>query len=111
MSVMAFAIVDQRRMGSNMSYQVHSGLKGKIIKRAASDAAFRSALLQNTAGTLQKEFGLQIPAGHKITFHESKQEDVHVVLPPVDKLSEQELAAVAGGRLGAWHCSCGPSIG
>jgi hypothetical protein len=94
-----------------MGYEEQKGLKQKIIKRAAADSSFRAALLKDAAGTLNKEFGLQIPPGHKITFHESKQDDVHVVLPSSDKLSDDELAAVAGGRLGAWSCACGPSIG
>ena len=94
-----------------MGYEAHKGLKKKIIEKAASDAQFREALLKDGPGTLEKEYGLKVPADHKITFHESTQNDVHVVLPPVNKLSDEELAAVAGGRLGAWSCSCGPSIG
>lgn len=94
-----------------MGYQEHKGLKEQIIKKAAADPQFRADLLKDASGTLKKEYNLDIPAGHKITFHESTQNDVHVVLPSADKLSDEELSAVAGGRLGAWSCACGPSIG
>jgi hypothetical protein len=94
-----------------MGYEKHKGLKEKIITKAAADPKFRAALLKDGPGTLKKEFGLNVPADHKITFHESTKNDVHVVLPPSNKLSDKELAAVAGGRLGAWSCACGPSIG
>jgi hypothetical protein len=89
----------------------HKGLKNKIFAKAATDPGFRAALLKDAKGTLSKEFGLKLPADHKITFHESEQKDVHVVLPPAGNLTDDELSAVAGGRLGAWSCSCGPSIG
>jgi hypothetical protein len=98
-------------MENGMGDVAHKGLKKKIFEKAAIDPKFRSALLKDAKGTLSKEFGLKLPADHKITFHESEQKDVHVVLPPANNLSDDELAAVAGGRLGAWSCSCGPSIG
>jgi hypothetical protein len=94
-----------------MSFEAHLGLKRKIIEKAASDPTFRSNLLKDAPGTLKKEFGLQLPPDYNITFHESTEKDVHMVLPQAKKLTEEELAAVAGGRLGAWSCACGPSIG
>ncbi len=94
-----------------MGWEDYKGLKAKIIKKAASDAAFRTELLKDPKTTLKKEFGMDVPADYKITFHDSTRKDVHIVLPGVNKLSDDELAAVAGGRLGAWSCACGPSIG
>ena len=78
-----------------------SQLLSEILVRAARDPEFRASLLQDPAAVIQKEFGLQIPAGYRVQFIEKEDGvDALVVLPdaaPSDELSDEQLEDVAGG--------------
>jgi hypothetical protein len=90
-------------------------LKAQLQQKVTEDAAFRSALLADARGAIRKEFGIDVRDDINIVVHENTSDTVHFVIPDRHSdhgtLSDEELAAVAGGRLGAWSCSCGPSIG
>ena len=76
--------------------------KGRIIKKALSDSAFKKALLANANGAIEGELGVKLPAGLKVKVLEDSASQIHLVLPafsPVKKegLSESELSRVSGG--------------
>ncbi|MEW6363689.1 MAG: NHLP leader peptide family RiPP precursor [Acidobacteriota bacterium] len=95
-----------------MRSQVHKDLKTQIQKKVATSAQFREALLKDPKGTIGKEWGIKVRPDINIVVHENTANTVHFILPDAKaELSERELEAVAGGRVGAWSCACGPSIG
>ena len=98
-----------------MRSKEHKDLKAKLQQKVKEDAAFRSALLADAKAAIGKEFGIDVRGDINIVVHENTNDTVHFVIPAQDTdhgaLSDEELAAVAGGRLGAWSCACGPSIG
>ena len=73
-------------------------MQSQIIARASEDDAFRASLLSDPKSAIEKELGLTIPDGYTIEVHEEDGTSSHLVLPPSGRLSETELAAVAGGN-------------
>ncbi len=78
---------------------------GYLMRRAATDAAFRRGLLEDPRRTLQQEFDIALPEGFNIRFVENQGADLTLVLPdPPDEagaLSDADLEFVAGGALPA----------
>ena len=68
-----------------------------LVSRAAEDIDFRERLLANAEETIEKEFGVTLPADHEIHVHEETYSSTHVVLPPRSKLSEAERKAAKTG--------------
>ena len=86
--------------------QRRNQVQTQLIERATGDQAFRRELLANPKGTLEREYGVQIPADREITVVEDTQTTAHLVLPPAPaaaqaELSDRELEAVAGGSGGS----------
>ena len=79
----------------------------EVLRRAASDDAFRDALKTNPTPALSEAFGTSF-SGYDIAFIENEA-DVTIVLPdPIEaaaELSEDELEAVAGGATTSPVCS------
>jgi Nitrile hydratase, alpha chain len=80
-----------------------------LLERAAKDDAFRRALVEDPSGTLERELGVRLPAGVRLTVLEETATNRYLVLPPdplrpAGELSEEELDAVAGG---SWACAGG----
>ena len=74
--------------------------RARIAHKAATDAAFRQALIGNPRATLSKELGVPIPDGMSVRVVEDTADLVHLVLPPSHaggELSARELDAVTGG--------------
>ena len=71
----------------------------KIIAEAWRDPAFNAELIANPGATLRAE-GIDVPNGMALTVLENTDKQFHLVLPPApnDKLSDEELDALAGGR-------------
>ena len=65
-------------------------LSDALVKRAAKDSDFRERLLAKPKNTLEREFGVTLPANHAIHVHEEADSATHVVLPPRSKLSDAE---------------------
>lgn len=89
-----------------------SQFETQILTRAVRDADFRKALVGDPAGTLEREYGVQLPPGTKVTVLEQTHDEHYIVLPPVREqpdrhLSERELEAVAGGS--GWVTACSGS--
>ena len=72
-------------------------MQSQIIARATEDEAFRSRLLSDPKGAVEEALGLAIPEGFTVEVHEESGTTAHLVLPPPARLSEGELASVAGG--------------
>ena len=77
-----------------------SEMRQALADKAAEDEEFRNRLLSDPRSVIEEEFDLQIPDGVEIQVHEDSTETAHVILPPSPKLSETQLAQVAGGGKG-----------
>ena len=88
----------------------NDSIDSKIIALAVKDPAFRKRLVADPQGTLEKEFGLKLPAGVKVQVHEEGDAVRHLVLPKVpskqDELSDDQLEAAAGGLRKPADCCC-----
>ena len=73
-------------------------MRAILAEKAATDEDFRSRLLSDAKGTIQKEFDVEIPEGIHVHVHEDSSSTAHLVLPPDPKLGDEQLAAVAGGK-------------
>jgi hypothetical protein len=76
-------------------------LEAKIVKRCWEDEAFRREFIANPVAAFSKYLELPPPSLPKVVVHEELPGLWHIVLPQrpaePDKLSEQDLEAVAGG--------------
>ena len=72
-------------------------MQSQIITRATEDEAFRARLLSDPRGAVEGELDIAIPEGFTVQVHEESATTAHLVLPPPARLSEGELAGVAGG--------------
>ena len=72
-------------------------LSDALVERAAKDSDFRARLLANPKDTLEREFGVTLPADHEIHVHEETDSATHVVLPPRSKLSDAEREEAKAG--------------
>ena len=77
-----------------------SEMHAHITTRAADDGAFRARLLEDPKGAIEQELGVTIPEGYTIEVHEESTTTAHLVLPPDSRLSQDDLAGVAGA--GPW---------
>jgi hypothetical protein len=67
---------------------------------AAKDPQFRSELLKNPTGTLEKLFGGKLPAGVSVAVHEETPNQLHIVLPSIT------TGAPAAGAAAQPHAYC-----
>ena len=77
-------------------------LDAELIARVADDDAFRARFLENPKEVIREVTGAAIPEDFTIQVHEEDSTTVHLVLPPSGRLTEGELAAVAGGMGAFW---------
>ena len=79
---------------------------GQITAKAWTDASFKQRLLSDPVAVF-KDYGLDVPPDVKVKILEDTDTLIHFTLPrkPADKeLSEEDLAAVAGGAISAPTC-------
>ncbi len=72
-------------------------LRAHITNRAVEDQEFRAQLLADPRSAISAELGLSIPEGFTIHVHEETATAAHLTLPASDRLTEEDLAQVAGG--------------
>jgi hypothetical protein len=74
-------------------------LETALIEKAASNSGFRTAVLTDPKGTIQKQFGLSFADQCRVYVHEETPTEFHVVLPIQlqGDLSDDALESVAGG--------------
>ena len=70
---------------------------GTVRDRAASDPAFRSQLLSDPSAAMSDLLGTPVPDAVSITVHEESLTDIHLVIPALSNLSQEDLELVAGG--------------
>ena len=70
----------------------------RLITKAITDADFRRRLMSDPRETLERETGKPVPPDMEVTVLEETRRHAYIVLPPQQsELSQEELAAVAGG--------------
>ena len=72
-------------------------LKAQILTKAEQDSDFRARLIADPKAAISAETGMAIPDEFDVMVHEDGAATAHLVLPPSPKLTESELANVAGG--------------
>lgn len=80
-----------------MAIRTASEMKAHIIARATEDEEFRARLLADPKSVITAEIDMPIPEGFSIQVHEDDATTAHLILPPSDRLTEADLAQVAGG--------------
>ena len=75
-------------------------MRARSMDKAAEDRGFRTQLLADPKATISAELGVFIPEEFTIQVHEDSGTSAHLVLPPSDQLTEEDLAQVAGGNWG-----------
>ena len=68
-----------------------------LLSRAAEDTDFRERLLAKPKETIEREFGVTLPADHEIHVHDESHSATHLVLPPRSRLSREEREAARTG--------------
>ncbi len=71
-----------------------------IVKKALTDASFKSELLKNPNAAVEKALGIKLPSGLTIKVVEDSGSTVHLVLPAAaaaGQMSDKDLSGVAGG--------------
>lgn len=53
-----------------------------IVQKALPNPEFKKALLENPRDVIEKEAGVNLPAGVQYVVHEQTANRVHLVLPP-----------------------------
>lgn len=75
-------------------------MKAHIVARAVASEGFRTCLVAEPKSVIAAEFGVSVPDEFDVHVHADSATTVHLVLPMTDRLSEAELAQVAGGGWG-----------
>ncbi|MEM7186886.1 MAG: NHLP leader peptide family RiPP precursor [Bacteroidota bacterium] len=58
-----------------------ASVEAQLIKKAVRDDNFRTALLENPKATIEKEFGMQLPADVEVNIYPEKKNTISIVLP------------------------------
>ena len=77
-------------------------LDAELIARVADDDAFRARFLENPKEVIRDVVGVAIPEDFTVLVHEENSMTAHIVLPPSDRLTQEDLAVVAGGFGAFW---------
>ena len=72
-------------------------MQSRILAKAAQDKEFRADLIENPRGVISEELGVRIPETFDFQIHENTATTGHLVLPPSESLTEEELEMVVGG--------------
>ena len=74
-----------------------SEMKAYIRDRVMEDEDFRNRLIADPKSVISTELGIVMPEGFDVQVHEDSSTTAHFVLPPSPRLTEADLAQVAGG--------------
>ena len=83
-----------------MATRTISEMKQQVAARAGEDEDFRARLLADPKSVIEAELGVSIPDQFAIHVHEDDATAAHLTLPPSERLTEEDLAHVAGGNWG-----------
>lgn len=89
-------------MSEQTSPQTRKEIEAHIIAQAWKDEAYKQELLSNSKAVIEREFGVQLPAGMNVRVMEEDSTNLYFVLPARPnlsnaELSEEQLETVAGG--------------
>ena len=73
-------------------------IQAKIVEVAGADEVFRAQLLADPRDAIQSLTGTSLPDAIAIAVHQESATNFHLVLPPANRLTEEELAEVFGGN-------------
>ena len=77
-------------------------MRQTLAEKAAGDDEYRSRLLSDPRGVVKSEFDVEVPDDLDIQVHEDRRGVAHLVVPLGPKLGEDNLAQVAGGKMGMY---------
>ena len=80
-----------------MATQTVNEMKNYVLARSAEDEDFRDRLIADPKAVISEELGILVPEGFDIRVHEDSATTAHFILPPPPRLTEADLALVAGG--------------
>ncbi len=72
-------------------------LQNKILTKAAEDDDFRARLMSDPTSAIETELGVKMPENFTVNIHQDAESEVNLVLPPKQKLTEEDLGSVTGG--------------
>jgi hypothetical protein len=82
-----------------------------IRERAETDSEFRALLLTDPPAAISELLGIPVPGAVRFSVHEESPTDIHLVIPAVSSLSDEDLTLIEGA--GDWSvvthipaCSC-----
>jgi Nitrile hydratase, alpha chain len=75
------------------TFSQRQSLEQEIIEKALKDPGFRASLVADPKGTLEKNWGVTLPADLNVVVHTESPNELHVVLPNAgtDSLSMDDL--------------------
>ena len=83
-----------------MATRTVSEMRAHLVARADESEDLRTRLVADPKSVISAEFGVSIPERFTIQVHEDSATTAHLVLPITDRLTEEDLAQVAGGNWG-----------
>ena len=81
-----------------MTMQTMSEMKAQIRDRATEDEDFRAQLIADPKSVISAELGIFIPEEFNVEVHEESGTTAHLILPPSQRLTEEDLAQVSGAH-------------
>ena len=84
-----------------------SEMQAHIRDKAVEDEDFRMRLIADPKSVISDEFDISVPEDFDIQVHEDSVSAAHLILPPSPRLTEEDLAQVAGA--GDWSMMGRPS--
>jgi hypothetical protein len=89
-------MTEQKSQGGQA--QSRQEFEREVLRRAGADAAFKRQLLADPKAALKAAYGIEISPEIDVQVLEETPSRFYIVLPvPSAELSDQDLAAVAGG--------------
>jgi len=80
-----------------MAVPTRPEVEALIAERIAADPGFREALLADPRAVLSEAIGFDIPDTVHVELHEESLTQIHLTIPSVEALSDDDLELVAGG--------------
>ena len=78
-------------------------IRSDIIAKASSDVEFRSRLISSPRQAVKEIADVDVPQSLELSVHEESATNFHIVIPPANKLSHSQLAAIGGASGGNYE--------
>ncbi len=85
-----------------MNVDSRGALQDVISEKAANDAVYREALLNDPRSLLAKHLGRELPEWLRVQVVEERADTIYLIAPhvPSEELADEDLEMVAGGKGG-----------